>query len=165
MVIKGKLHSGGDNFLDANLDIDMFAKKTQKINVVAKIVKIPMTKGYNVSSTLEFTSKGQQLRVERNSHLALSPTEVKFGSTLSYNDIKQNPKTIGVVFSANLKEAHFLLQGPNQDLIKADSKMEFTKNLQKIDSEVKVLDNPAALINFEAKDWNSVNFAYAHKGD
>lgn len=164
MIIKGRIHCGGENMLDANVDIDIFAKKAQKINIIAKVLKSTIPKGYNITSNVEINSSGQQLKVDLKEHLALSPTEIGFGSMLSYTDIKQNPRTVGMLFSANMKEAHLLIQAPNQELVKADSTMEFSRNLQKIDTEIKVLDNQPIVMTFEAKDWNNAHFHYYHKG-
>lgn len=158
MIVKGKLHYGGEHLLDASVDIDVFAKKTQKIGMVARLIKSPISTGYNVTGSLEVNSRGQQLKVELKQHIAISATEVGFGSFLTYNDLNQKPKTAGILFSINPKESHILIQAPNKDLIKADSTMEFTKVLQKMETELTILQNPTVIISSELKDLNSYKY-------
>lgn len=164
MIVKGKLHCGGENLVDANLDIDLFAKKSQKINVVAQVARVAIPQGFNYTNNFEITSRGQQLKVELREHLAISTSTIGLGSILSYTDEHQKPKSVGVLFSANQKEAHLLVLSPNKELIKYDSKMEFTPALQKIDSELSVLTNKPIVLNFEAKDLNSFKFSQYVKG-
>nr|UEP64281.1 apolipophorin [Cotesia flavipes] len=158
MMVKGKLHYGGEHLLDANVDIDVFAKKAQKITIVTHIVKHEIPKGYNITGEFEFGSRGQQLKVDLKQHFAFSTTELGFGSFLSYTDVNQKPRNIGSLFSMNLHEAHFLLQGPEKELLKTVTTMEFSKNLQKIETEFSMLSNPPVVVSFEAHDFNSFKY-------
>ena len=158
MAVKGALHYGGENLLDANLDLDIFAKKTQKIVVIAKLARVSIPKGYNVTGALEVNSRGQQLKVDLKQHLVLSVTELGFGSILSYTDQNQKPKSVGTLFSLNTKEGHLLVQGPNKDLIKADTVIQLTKSQQKIDTEYTILDKPTVVIKFEVVPLSSFKF-------
>jgi len=164
MAVKGKLHYGGDHLLDANVDIDVFAKKTQKINVVAKLNRQNLDKGHNITSVIEVNSRGQQLKVDLKSHLAISDSQFGFGSMLSYTDIHQKPKSLGVLFSANYNEAHLLVTSPNKELLKFDTKLQFKKNLQKFDSEIVIVDNKPIIVNFEAHDFNSFTYSEYRQG-
>ncbi|KAG5308105.1 APLP protein, partial [Acromyrmex insinuator] len=159
MAVKGKLHYGGDHLLDANVDIDVFAKKTQKINVVAKLNRQNLDKGHNITSVIEVNSRGQQLKVDLKSHLAISDSQFGFGSMLSYTDVHQKPKSVGVLFSANYKEAHLLVTSPNKELLKFDTKLQFKQNLQKFDSEIVIVGNKPIIINFETHDFNSFTYS------
>ncbi|XP_018353837.1 PREDICTED: apolipophorins [Trachymyrmex septentrionalis] len=159
MAVKGKLHYGGDHLLDANVDIDVFAKKTQKINVVAKLNRQNLDKGHNITSVIEVNSRGQQLKVDLKSHLAVSDSQFGFGSMLSYTDVHQKPKSLGVLFSANYKEAHLLVTSPNKELLKFDTKLQFNNNLQKFDSEIVIVGNKPIVVNFEAHDFNSFTYS------
>lgn len=158
MIVKGKLHYGGEHLLDAAVDIDVFAKKTQKIGMVARLIKSQIPTGYNVTGSLEVNSRGQQLKVELKEHYAISATEIGFGSFITYNDLNQKPKTAGILFSLNPKEGHLLIQAPNKNLIKVDSTYEFTKTLQKMETESSLLDNPPVVISSELKDLNSFKY-------
>lgn len=163
MAVKGKVHYGGEHLLDANLDIDVFAKKTQKIVIVGKLIRDTIPKGYNITGGFEVNSRGQQLKVVLKQHLAVSGEEIGFGSILSYTDQHQKPKSLGALFSLNAKEAHILVQAPNKDLIKSDTSLTLTKNLQKIDTEYTILDNPTVVINFEANNMNSFKYQQNEK--
>ncbi|XP_023288424.1 apolipophorins, partial [Orussus abietinus] len=165
LSVKGNVHYGGDHLLDASLDVDVFAKKSQKISAVAKLSKVQLAKGYNVTGVIEVNSRGQQLKVDLKNHLVLSTNELGFGSFLSYTDQHQKPKTVGVFFSANSKESHFLVQAPNIEVVRADTTLELSKNLQKVDTEVIVLNNKPIVINFEARDFNTFKYAYYPKND
>ncbi|XP_008560242.1 apolipophorins [Microplitis demolitor] len=158
LMVKGKLHYGGEHLLDANVDIDLFAKKAQKITIVTHIVKHEIPKGYNITGAFEIGSRGQQLKVDLQQHLVLSTSEVGFGSFLSYTDINQKPRNVGSLFSLNLHGAHLLIQGPDKDLLRADTTMEWSKNLQKIETECSLLGNPPVVVSFEAHDLNSFKY-------
>ncbi|XP_011871153.1 PREDICTED: apolipophorins [Vollenhovia emeryi] len=158
MMVKGKLHYGGEHLLDANVDIDVFGKKTQKINVVAKLNRQNIEKGNNVTSVIEVTSRGQQLKVELKSHVAISELHVGFGSMLSYTDVNQKPRSVGVLYSSSPKGGYLLVTALNKELLKFDEKIQVEKNLLKVDGELTILDNKPIIMNFEARDWNS--FAY-----
>lgn len=164
MAVKGKLHYGGEHLLDANIDIDVFAKKTQKINVVAKLNRQNIEKGHNITSVIEVNSRGQQLKVDLKTHMALSDYKVGFGSMLSYTDIHQKPKSVGVLFEADSTEAYILVTSPNKELLKVDTKMQLKKNLQKFDADIAIVGNKPIVINFEAHDWNSFTYSEYHQG-
>ncbi|XP_071631577.1 apolipophorins [Temnothorax longispinosus] len=158
MSVKGKLHYGGEHLLDANVDIDVFAKKTQKINVVAKLNRQNINKGHNVSSVIEVSSRGQQLKVDLKSHVAISEYELGFGSILSYTDVNQKPKSLGVLFSADPTETYLLVTSPNKELLQLNSKLKLSQSVQKFDAEVAILGNKPIVINFEGHDWNSFTY-------
>ncbi|KAF7405857.1 hypothetical protein HZH68_005226 [Vespula germanica] len=165
MVVKGKLHSSDQNLLDANVDIDVFAKKAQKINIVAKVLRLPIPKGYNLTGSFQVLSKGQQLKIEHKTHLTLSENEIGAGSIFSYTDVNQKPKSLIQLFSANLNEVHLLITSPNKEIIRSDAKMEFTKNLQKIEVETNILDGKPCIISFEANDFNNFKFIEYEKSN
>nr|XP_034187967.1 apolipophorins [Osmia lignaria] len=154
MVVKGKLHTGGDHLLDANLDIDVFAKKSQKISIVANVQRQPIAEGTNVTGMVEVNSRGQQLKLDLKSHLTLSKQQAGFGTFFTYNDVNQKPKTMGVLSSVDINHAFFLVTLPDKELLKDDWKMEFSKNVQKVDRELSVLGEPPHVMNFEANDLN-----------
>lgn len=159
MAVKGKLHYGGEHLLDANVDIDVFAKKTQKINVVAKLNRQNIENGHNVTSLIEVSSRGQQLKVDLKTHVAVSNSQLGFGSVLSYSDVHQKPKSVGVLFAADPTKVYLLVTSPNKELLKVDTKLQLKKNLQKLDTEVVILGNKPIVINFEAHDWNSFTYS------
>lgn len=159
MAVRGKLHYGGEHLLDANVDIDVFAKKTQKINVVAKLNRQNIENGHNVTSLIEVNSRGQQLKVDLKSHVAISNSQLGFGSVLSYTDVNQKPKSVGVLFAADSTKAYLLATSPDKELLKVDAKLQLKKNLQKLDTEVVILGNKPIVVNFEANDWNSFTYS------
>lgn len=164
MAVKGKLHYGGEHLLDANVDIDIFAKKTQKINVVAKLTRQSIEKGHNVTSVIEVNSRGQQLKVDLKTHMAISDDKLGFGSILSYTDVHQKPKSVGVLFAADCTRAYLLVTAANKDLLRVDSKLELKKNLQKLDTEVAIVGNKPIIMNFEVHDWSSFTYLEYQQG-
>lgn len=158
MSVKGKLHYGGEHLLDANVDIDVFAKKAQKINVVAKLYRQDINKGHNVTSMIEVNSRGQQLKFDLKSHVALADNQVGFGSMLSYTDSHQKPKSVGVLFAADPTEAYLLVTSPNKEILRVDSKLQLKKNLQKLDAQIVIVGNNPIVINFEVHDMNSFTY-------
>ncbi|XP_019888404.1 apolipophorins [Ooceraea biroi] len=159
MGVSSKIHYGGENLLDANVDIDLFAKRVQKISVTAKVKKQDIDNhGHNITSVIEVNSQGQQLKVDLKSHLVYSKKELGFGSMLSYMDQHKKPKNVGILFSVNPTEGYLLVTSPNKDLIRVTAKMELQKNLQKLEADVAILDNQPLVIVSELHDWN--NFKY-----
>ncbi|KAL6267909.1 hypothetical protein P5V15_000977, partial [Pogonomyrmex californicus] len=158
MAVKGKLHYGGEHLLDANVDIDVFAKRTQKINVVAKLNQHNIEKGHNVTSVIEVNSRGQQLKFDLKSHAALSENKIGFGSMLSYIDSHQKPKSMGILFAADPTTAYLLITSPNKEILRVDAKLELKKNLQKLNTEVAIVGNKPIVSQFEAHDWNSFTY-------
>ncbi|KAL6440757.1 hypothetical protein ACFW04_003301 [Cataglyphis niger] len=158
MAVKGRLHYGSQHLLDANVDIDVFAKKTQKISLVAKLSQQNIDKGYNLTSVIEVNSRGQQLKVDLKSHAVLSENTIGFGNILTYTDSKQKTKNVGILFSADSKETYLLVTGPNKELLKIDAKLQLEKNLQKLDAEIAIVGNKPIIINIEANDWNSFKY-------
>jgi len=164
MAVKGKLHYGGEHLLDATVDFDVFAKKTQKINVVVKLNRQNIDKGYNVTSVIEVNSRGQQLKIDLKTHLAISDHQFGFGNMLSYTDSHQKPKSVGVLFAADSTEVYLLVISPNKELLRIDTKLQLKKNLQKLDTEVAIVGNKPIVINFEAHDWNSFTYSEYEQG-
>ncbi|KAK2585087.1 hypothetical protein KPH14_008599 [Odynerus spinipes] len=158
MIVKGRVHCGGPRILDANLDIDVFSKKSQKITVLAKMERLLIPSGFNLTGSVEVLSRGQQLKVEQKVHLAVSSHHFGAGSIFSYTDENQKPKSVIELFSINDNEAHLLITSPNQELIRSDAKMEFSKNLQKLEVVTNILDRKPIGIKFEAHNLNTFTF-------
>lgn len=152
--VKGYLHYGGDKLLDANLDIDVFAKRSQKISIVANVQRQQIPDGQNVTSLVEVNSRGQQLKLDLKSHLAISKKQIGFGSFFTYNNVKQKPKTLGALYSADLNHVSLLVTLPDKQLIKDDWKFDITKNTQKVTRQLSLLDSTPQILNFEASDFN-----------
>ncbi|XP_054010516.1 apolipophorins isoform X2 [Hylaeus anthracinus] len=158
MSVKGWLHYGGESLLDANLDIDVFAKKLQKISISANVKRSQLPDGSNITSAIEVNSRGQHLKVDLKSHATVTSKEVGFGSFLTYNDVHQKPKSLGVLFSATPSQVNLLATLPDKELIKDQWKMTFSKDLQKVDRELSLLGESPDVITFEAKDLNRFKF-------
>lgn len=163
--MKGRLHYGGEHLLDANVDIDIFAKKTQKISVLAKVNRQALQKGCNLTSVIEVNSRGQQLKVDLKSHVAVSDSAVGFGSALSYTDVNQKPRSTGILFSADFNKVYLLASSPSKELLKVDAKLQLQKNLQKLDAEIAVIGNKPTVINVEANDWNNFKYLEYQQGE
>jgi len=164
MGVSGKVHYGGENLLDANVDIDLFARRMQKISVIAKVQKQEMGNGRNITSVIEVNSQGQQLKVDLKSHIAYSNKQFGFGSMLSYLDHQKKPKSVGILFSVDPMESHLLVTSPNKEIIRADAKTQLQKNLQKLDSEITILNSQPIAINIEMHDWNNFKYETYEKG-
>ena len=98
MVVKGNVHCNNDQLLNANLDIDVFAKKSQKITVAVNVQKQELPEGRNLTSSIEVNSRGQQLKLDLKSHLTISTKQIGLGNFFTYNDVKQKPKNFGCSF-------------------------------------------------------------------
>jgi len=164
MGLSGKVHYGGENLLDANLDIDLFARRVQKISVSAKVQKQEIDNGRNITSVIEVNSQGQQLKVDLKSHIVYSNKQFGFGSMLSYLDQHKKPKSVGMLFSVDPMESHLLITSPNKEIIRADVKTQLQKNLQKLDSKITILDKHPIAINMEMHDWNNFKYETYEKG-
>lgn len=156
--MKGKLHYGGERLLDANVDIDVFAKKNQRIAIVANLQRNELPNGNNMTGLLEVNSHGQQLKLDLKSHLAASTKEVGFGSFFTYNDVHQKSKTLGALFSADLSRIFLLVTLPDKELIKDEWKMQLSKAQQKVDRELSLLGETPEVTSFEANDMNRFKF-------
>ncbi|CAL7938756.1 unnamed protein product [Xylocopa violacea] len=154
MLVKGSLQYGGTNLLDASLDLDVFAKKSQKIVIVANVKREDIPDGCNLTSLIEVNSRGQQLKLDLKSHLAASNKQIGVGSFFTYNDVNQKPKTMGFLASADLKHVSLLLTLPDKQLLKDDWKMDISKDVQKFDREVSILGMAPQVIKFVANDFN-----------
>ncbi|XP_076231616.1 retinoid- and fatty-acid binding glycoprotein apolipophorin [Calliopsis andreniformis] len=158
MLVKGRLHCGGQRLLDGSLEIDVFAKKSQKIVITANVQRQDIPNGKNITSVVEVNSRGQQLKLDLKSHLAVSTKEVGFGSFFTYNDVQQKPKTLGALLSADMNHAYLLVALPDKKLIEDEWKMQFSKNQQKIDRELSLLGEMPEVMSFEANDLNRFKF-------
>lgn len=165
ILVKGRLHYGGEHLLDANVDIDVFAKKTQKISVLAKVNRQTIQKGFNLTSVIEVNSRGQQLKVDLKSHLAVSDRAFGFGEVLSYTDVNQKPRSTGILFSVDPSQAHLLVSSPSKELLRVDAKLQLQKSLQKLDAEITVVGKKPTIINAETNDWNSFKFVEYQQGE
>lgn len=164
MIVKGKMHYGGENSLDANLDIDVFAKKQQKITLNAKIQREQLPNGFKLTTAVDMNSRGQALKVEYKDQLTLATNEVSASASLAYNDRNQKPKSIEAKFSLTPKAGHASIQALNKNIVKYDSKMDLSKGAQKYEAEYELLDYPALKDTFEAKDYNSFKLEHQLKG-
>ncbi|KAG7188374.1 hypothetical protein KM043_008028 [Ampulex compressa] len=163
MIVKGRLHYGGEHLLDLNVDVDVFAKKSQKITIQGRVERQELLQGGNFTSVIEINSRGQQLKLELKDHVAFSSNEIGIGSMFSYTDQHQKPKTVGFLFSLNAKQALLLIAGPNKDLLRATTDMVFSKELQKMTTEVQILGNQPLVMDFEARDLNSFYYVQYSK--
>lgn len=163
MVIKGKLHSGGQHLLDASVDIDLFAKKAQKITIITRLVKNTIPKGCNVTGSLEINSAGQQLKVDLKQHFIVTPSEIDIGSTLSYTDQHQKPKHLTGHFAVTGRKVHLHVHALNKDLLKSDTAIDIGKKEQKFDTEFVLLDNSPVVLSLHLQDMNSFKYASYQK--
>ncbi|XP_076625563.1 retinoid- and fatty-acid binding glycoprotein apolipophorin isoform X1 [Colletes latitarsis] len=158
LSVKGSLRYGGENLLDANMEFDVFAKTVQKITVTAKVQRQQVEDGNNVTCHVNVNSNGQNLKLNLDSHLMVSSKKLGLGSFLTYNDVHQKPKSLGGLFSANPNQVNLLVTLPDQEIIRDEWKMKFTKNLQKIDREVSVLGDQPVVTNIEANNLNRFSY-------
>ncbi|XP_012266095.2 apolipophorins [Athalia rosae] len=159
LSVKGKVHIGGAHLLDANVDIDVFAKKNQKIVVTAKLFKEFVKSSYNVTGIVSIVSRGQQLKIDLTENLHITDGDIFFESLLSYTDEHQKPKSTGITFAFDVKELHLLVKSPDKDLIRVDSKIQLSKNLQKVSTDLSIFGKDPVVITFEVKDLNTFSYS------
>jgi hypothetical protein len=164
MVVKGKLHVGGEQLLDANAEFDIFNTKNDKIIASAKLIRIDQPKGYNITSNFNLRSKGQQLDVKVDEHYAVKPYSIDLGSTISYTDKNQKPKSLGAYFLANLEQVDLFAYIPDKELVKSHTSISVSKHSQKFETEFSLFGNKPVAVNYELKDYNSFTFDLGRKG-
>ncbi|KAJ8687230.1 hypothetical protein QAD02_023024 [Eretmocerus hayati] len=164
-IVKGKMNVGGEQIFGANVDIDLFKTKTDKITADVKLVKREIPKGYNTTSSLNVYSKGQLIDVKSNGHVAVATGLVDLGHVFSYTDVILKPQNFGAYFSATPEKVDVHVFMPTKDVIKSHTTINVGKDLQKIDSELSVLERDPVVAVVELKDYNSFKFDYGKKGD
>lgn len=162
--MKGNVHCNNDQLLNANLDIDVFAKKSQKITVAVNVQKQELPEGRNLTSSIEVNSRGQQLKLDLKSHLTISTKQIGLGNFFTYNDVKQKPKTLGALFSADTSHVYLFVTLPDKELIKDDWKLDISKNKQKIYRELSLLGEAPCVMSYEANNLNPFKFEAYFKG-
>lgn len=165
MVVKGNLQYGGEQLFNANLDIDVFAKRAQKITIAANLQRQEIPNGRNVTGLVEVNSRGQQLKLDLKSHLTVSSKQIGFGSLFTYNDVKQKPKTLGALFSADTSHVSLLVTLPDRELIRDEWKLDISKNKQKIDRELSLLGESPRVLSLEASGFNKFKLEGYVKGE
>ncbi|CAD1472425.1 unnamed protein product, partial [Heterotrigona itama] len=165
MVVKGNLQYGGEQLFNANLDIDVFAKRAQKITIAANLQKQEIANGRNVTGLVEVNSRGQQLKLDLKSHLTVSTKQIGFGSLFTYNDVKQKPKTLGALFSADTSHVSLLVTLPDRELIRDEWKLDISRDKQKIDRELSLLGESPRVLTLEASGFNKFKLEGYSKGE
>lgn len=165
MVVKGNVHCNKEQqLLNANLDIDVFAKKSQKITIAVNVQNQELPEGRNLTSSVEVNSRGQQLKLDLKSHLTISTKQIGFGNFFTYNDVKQKPKTLGALFSADTSHVYLFVTLPDKELIKDDWKLDISKNKQKIYRELSLLGEAPRVMSYEGNNLNPFKFEAYFKG-
>ncbi|XP_001604024.1 apolipophorins [Nasonia vitripennis] len=165
MIVKGNLNVGGTQMLDANVDIDVFHSKNDKITANAKLIRNDIAKGYNVTGTFNIHSKGQKLDVKSDQHFAATTNSVDLGAGLSYTDKQQKPKSLGAYFVANPQQVDLYVFVPGKELVKSHTNIVVGKDNQKVDTEFSILGHKPVAANLEVKDYNSFKASYGRKDD
>ncbi|XP_078038624.1 retinoid- and fatty-acid binding glycoprotein apolipophorin, partial [Augochlora pura] len=163
LSVKGRLHCDSERLLDANLDLDVFEKKSQKISISANVQKQPVQDGQNVTSNIEVNSRGQQLKLTLKSALAFTSQVIELSSFFTYNDVHQKPKTLGALLTADKSQAELFVTLPDKVLIKDEWKYQISKDQQTINRELSLLGEPAIVAKLEGKGLNGFNFVTYHK--
>ncbi|XP_017879492.1 apolipophorins [Ceratina calcarata] len=157
MIVKGNIHSSSEHPLHLNLDIDVFAKKSQRISIAALIERERLQKGINITGSIEVNSRGQQLKLDLKSHLAIFLNQLEFGNSITYNDVNQKPKTMGIYYSADIKQVSALITLPDKEVFRDEWKMDMSKNALNLNRELSLLGETPRVMTFEIS-WNSVKF-------
>lgn len=165
MSVKGNLNVGDERLLYANLDIDVFAKKSQKISITADVQRRPINGGNNVTSEIQVNSVGQKLKLSLDSWVVYSDKEVGASSYFMYNDVQQKSKSLGGSISADWNRVDLLLTLPDKELISDQWRLDFSKDTQSINRELSLLGEPADVFKFEAKGLNSFKATIYRQGE
>ena len=83
----------------------------------------------------------------------------------TYNDVKQKPKTLGALFSADTSHVYLFVTLPDKELIKDDWKLDISKNKQKIYRELSLLGEAPCVMSYEANNLNPFKFEAYFKGN
>lgn len=155
LSVKGRLHCGSEKLLDANLDLDVFDKKSQKITITANVQRQPVSDGYNITSNIDVNSRGQQLKLNEKSTFVLTTGDIELSSSFSYNDIHQKTKTLEFHFSADKNHALLLIALPDKILLKDDWTFQLSKESQSLNGELTILGEPTEVLKIEGKGLSS----------
>ncbi|XP_076294213.1 retinoid- and fatty-acid binding glycoprotein apolipophorin [Lasioglossum baleicum] len=156
LSVKGRLHcSNGEKLLEANVDLDIFEKKSQKISIAANVQRQPVSDGYNISSNIDVNSRGQQLKLNEKTVFAITSSNIELGYSFSYNDIHQKTKTVEALFSADKNHVLLLIALPDKVLIKDEWKFQISKDTQSLNGELTLFGQPTEVLKIEGKGLNS----------
>ncbi|XP_058796215.1 apolipophorins [Phymastichus coffea] len=167
MIVKGDLSvkPGQEQLFDANFDIDLFANKNDKITATAKVTRHEVPKGQNVTAIFGLFSKGQKLDVKSDNHFAVSTNSLDYGSSFSYTDKNQKPKSMGAFLLVNPQQLDIDIYLPNIQLLKSHADIHVSKDLLKYEATSHFLGHVPTLLVIEVKDYNSFKLDFGRKGD
>lgn len=156
LSVKGRLYCGNDEkLLDANLDLDIFEKKSQKITITANVQRQPLADGYSINSNVDVNSRGQQLKLNEKTVFTITGSNIDLSYSFSYNDIHQKTKTVESRLSADKNHFLVLVALPDKVLVKYEWKIQISKDTQTLNGELTLLGQPTNVMKIESKGLNS----------
>lgn len=164
LAVTGRLSVGGpQNLLDANLDLDVFADKKQKVVLDAKISALQIPGGRNITGTISAKSKALSLDVVLDGHLALSPEVISTSQFLTYEDAKLGSRSIGQYTKLAKDKFFVIVKLPSAVLLMINSNLKISRDVQSFDSTYQTYSLSPAVVQGEIKDWNSVMISVFRK--
>ncbi|KAK7794405.1 hypothetical protein R5R35_011682 [Gryllus longicercus] len=130
LSVKGYLLTSGLNKLfDASLELDVFKKANQKILITSDAGLNKIADGYNLTSTLEVKSKGQNIDLSAHETYVVTTSQFYYYLIGTSKIGKNAPKEI--VFNADITKEKFYLsfKVPNGEVILIDGKAHIGSSL------------------------------------
>jgi len=149
---------GGQNLLDAAVDLDVFADQKQKVVLEAKVAALQIPGGRNVTVNIGAKSKGLNLDVELLGHVAVSPEVVSAANFLVYQDAKKGSRNAGIYAKLSKEKLILVATVPGSTLLKVKSDLKIARDVQSIDSNIELFGLKPIAVQGEIKDLNSAIF-------
>ncbi|GLV37036.1 apolipophorin [Carabus blaptoides fortunei] len=162
LIQYGAKYDLATNKVEFNVDVDIFAKKNQKISVGGFTVMTKLDQGYKFVSNLNAASKGLNLDLKASEVINLEPQNLHYELKCAYQleKIKQDNIVSGTL---NPKKAEILLKLLNHNLLHIDSKLQISKDSQVADTKISAVGITDAVSHVEIKNFNTFIFTLAKK--
>lgn len=144
------------------LDLDVFAKKNQKMTISGKSSADKIENGYKVHADGTVASKGLNLDVKYSEDIAVSTKGVDYDFKLNYQMDKTKLDN-AITAKVNAKQMVLLLKVLNKNILNVDANMALTKDSQVVDSTVSVVGLGDYLTHTELKNFNTFMHTIAKK--
>ncbi|XP_044727273.1 apolipophorins isoform X2 [Chrysoperla carnea] len=140
-----------------NVDIDVFAKKQQKVTIKGTVTGTPIgEKGYNVTSEILIDSKGSNIHASILDHFAVSTNGISAGHKATYTDAKHKREAVFLLV-ANKEQFELVAQIPYVQPLHISSKLQVTKKSLVAHSSIDICGVKHIIQELEIKDFNMIH--------
>lgn len=150
---------------ESTIDLDIFAKKNQKITVAVKAYVEKLDSGYKIVGEGNAVSKGLNLDAKYSEVLAVSTKEFYYHLKLD-TQIDKSKYENEILAKINPKKVELLAKAFNKNIAHLDANMELSKDSQMIDATISGIGTEKGgdyLSHTEIKNFNSFTSELARK--